>query len=167
MDVRALYKISYGLYTVSSAKDDVLAAQIANSVFQVTSDPVRIAVCLNKQNATHEAVADSGVFAVSVLEKDTPLKFIGVFGFKSSRDVNKFEGVKYRVGKTGAPIVLDHTVAYVEAEVVKSCDIGTHTLFIGNVVEAELLKDAEVLTYDYYQAVKRGKAPRTATVYFE
>ncbi len=160
-----LYKISYGLYIVSSAKDGKLAGQIANTVFQVTHEPVKIAVCLNKQNTTHEFVKHSRVLAVSVLEKDTPLSFIGRFGFKSSRDFNKFEGVEYKIGKSGAPIVLDHAVAYIEAKVVSECDVGSHTLFIGEVVDAELLKDAEVMTYAYYHEVKRGGVPKTATVY--
>ena len=167
MDVRAFYKISYGLYVVSSVKDGKFAAQIANTVFQVTSDPARIAVCLNKKNATHEAVKSSGAFAVSILEIGTPMQFIGRFGFRSSKDFDKFEGVNYKVGKTGSPIVLDHAVAAIEAYVVGECDVGTHTLFIGEVVEAELLSDAEVMTYDVYHRVKSGRTPKTATVYFE
>jgi ferric-chelate reductase [NAD(P)H] len=167
MDVRAMYKISYGLYIVSSVKNGRFSGQIANTVFQVTSEPVKIAVCLNKQNLTHEYVRDSRVFSVSVLELETPMQFIGRFGFRSSRDFDKFEGVNYRKGKTGVPIVLDHAVAVIEAEVVAECDVGSHTLFIGEVIDAELLKDAEVMTYANYHLVKGGKTPKTATVYFK
>lgn len=164
MDVRALYKISYGLYIVTSVKSGTFSGQIANTVFQVTAEPVKIAASINKENTTHEFIENSKVFAVSVLAKDTPMQFIGRFGFRSSRNFNKFEGVRYRIGKTGAPIVLDNSVAYVEARVVGSCDAGTHTLFIGEVVDADLISDKEVMTYEYYHSIK-GKVPKTATVY--
>ncbi|MCS7119244.1 MAG: flavin reductase family protein [Archaeoglobaceae archaeon] len=167
MNLQALYKISYGLYIVTSVKDRNFSGQIANTVFQVTSEPPKIAVCLNKKNTTHEFVKYSKVFSVSVLEKDTPLQFIGRFGFRSSRDFNKFEGINFKIGKTGSPIVIDYTVAFFEAKVVDEYDVGTHTLFVGEVIEADILKDVEVMTYEYYHLVKKGKTPKTATVYLE
>jgi ferric-chelate reductase [NAD(P)H] len=167
MNPKALYKISYGLYVVTSVKDGEYNGQIANTVFQVASKPILIAASLNKENLTHDYVKNSEVFAVSVLAKDTPMEFIGRFGFKSGKDFNKFEGINYKIGKTGAPIILDDTVAYVEAKVVNSVDVATHTLFIGEVVDAELLEDKEVMTYEYYHLIKGGKAPKTATVYLE
>lgn len=165
MNKKALHKISYGLYVVSSMKDGRYNGQIANTVFQITSDPVMIAVSLNKQNLTHEYVAHSRKFSVSVLAQDTPLKFIGRFGFKSGRDINKFEGVNYREGVTGVPIVIDHAVAYLEAEVVSSIDVETHTIFIGKVVDSDVLLEEPPMTYDYYHKVKRGTAPKTAPTY--
>ena len=167
MDVTAFYKISYGLYIITSASGGKKCGQVANSVFQVTSEPIQVAVCLNKENDTHNAVKESGVFGISVLELETPLQFIGRFGFRKSSEFDKFDGVEYRTGKTGVPLVTEHAVAVIEGKVVKECDVGTHTLFIGEVVDAELLKDAEVLTYADYHLIKRGKTPRTATVYFE
>lgn len=167
MDIKALYKISYGLYVVTSVMDGDFCGQIANSVFQVTSEPIKIAACLNKQNTTHEFVENSKVFAVSILAKDTPLEFIGRFGFRSSKDFDKFDGVNYKLGKTGAPIVLDHSVAYLEVRVVDSLDVDTHTLFVGEVVDAEIIEDREVMTYKYYHFIKKGKSPKTATVYLE
>ncbi|WP_290623628.1 MULTISPECIES: flavin reductase family protein [unclassified Archaeoglobus] len=167
MDVSALYKISYGLYIVTSASNGKKCGQVANSVFQVTSEPVQIAACLNKENTTHSFVKESGVFGISVLELDTPMQFIGRFGFRKSSEFDKFEGVEYKTGKTGVPLVTEHAVAVMEAKVVKECDVGTHTLFIGEVVNTELVKDAEVLTYADYHLIKKGKTPRTATVYFE
>lgn len=165
MDRKALHKISYGLYIVTSRRGDEINGQIANTVMQTTSEPPMIAVCLNKQNLTHEFVKESGVVAVSVLAQDTPMQFIGRFGFKSGRDIQKFEGVNYKLGVTGAPIVLDHAVAFVEAEITESIGPGTHTLFVGNVVNAEILDDAEPMTYAYYHQVKRGKSPKTAPTY--
>jgi ferric-chelate reductase [NAD(P)H] len=165
MNPRALYKISYGLYVVSSIKKDKFSGQIANTVFQLSSSPILIAACLNKQNFTNECVKESKAFSISVLSKDTPLEFIRRFGFRSGRDFDKFEGLNYKIGKTGVPILLDNTVAWMEAEVRDSMEAATHTLFVGEVVDADIVEDREVMTYDYYHEIKGGKTPKTATVY--
>lgn len=156
MNLKSLHKLSYGLYVVTSKKGDKLNGQIANTVFQVTSEPPTIAVSINKNNLTWEYIKDSGAFAVSVLCVDTPLSFIGRFGFKSGRDINKFEGINYKFGETGAPIVTDNAVSYLEARVTKEVDVGTHTIFIGEVVGADVLMEAKCMTYDFYHEVKRG-----------
>jgi flavin reductase (DIM6/NTAB) family NADH-FMN oxidoreductase RutF/rubredoxin len=165
MNERVLWKISYGLYIVSSRSGNTLAGQIANTVFQVTAEPPKIAISINKENFTHEIIKKSKVFSVSILEKNTPMNFIGLFGFKSGRDVNKFENVKYKFGTTGAPIVTDHTIGYIEAEVEQEIDVGTHTLFIGKIVDAQMIKEGEIMTYEYYHQVKNGSAPKTAPTY--
>ena len=167
MNLSALHQISYGLYVVGSRQGDRLNGQIANTVFQVTSEPATIAVSVNKQNLTHEFIRASGVFSVSVLSEKSPMSFIGHFGFKSGRELNKFEKVKYQIGHTGAPIVLDHTLAFLEAGVIQEKDVGTHTVFIGEVVDAQILKAGSCMTYAYYHEVKRGKAPKTAPTYIE
>lgn len=167
MNKSAFYKLSYGLYVITSGKDGRFNGQIANTVFQVTSEPSTIAVSINKQNYTHEHIAESGRFAVSILEEATPMTMIGQFGFKCGRDVNKFEGIGTRTGKTGVPVVIDHAVAFIEAEVVGNLDCGTHTIFLGRVVECDVLAATEPMTYAYYHAVKGGKAPKTAPTYQE
>ncbi|MBS7247732.1 MAG: flavin reductase family protein [Candidatus Jordarchaeales archaeon] len=167
MNLKTLHKISYGLYIVASRNNGELNGQIANTVFQVTADPPTIAVSINKQNLTHEFIRKSGVFSVSILTRDTPLKFIGIFGFRTGKEIKKFENVKYKLGVTGAPIVLENTVGYVEAKVVSSVDVGTHTIFIGRVVDAEILNDAEPMTYAYYHEVKQGKTPEKAATYIK
>ncbi|ACB07098.1 flavin reductase [Candidatus Korarchaeum cryptofilum] len=165
MNAKALRKISYGLYIVSSRLGDKLNGQIANTVFQVTSEPPKVAVCINKENFTHECIRSSWAFSVSVLRKEAPMTLIGRFGFMSGRDLNKFEGISYKIGKTGAPIVLDESVAYMEFIVTSTLDVGTHTIFVGELVDAELLSDEEVMTYDYYHKVKRGVSPEKAPTY--
>uniref|UniRef100_A0A7C3URS3 Flavin reductase n=1 Tax=candidate division WOR-3 bacterium TaxID=2052148 RepID=A0A7C3URS3_UNCW3 len=165
MDKNALYQISYGMYIVSSKKGEKFNGQIANTVFQITAQPPTIAVSINKENLTHQFITESSVFTVSVLEKETPFPFIGRFGFKSGREIDKFTGVNYRLGKTGAPVVLENTLAYLEAEVINHFDCGTHTLFLGRVIEGEILKEGEPLTYAYYYTVKKGKSPKTAPTY--
>ncbi|MFO7772618.1 MAG: flavin reductase [Dehalococcoidia bacterium] len=167
MDTKALRNLSYGLYVVASQKQGKLNAQIANTLVQVTSEPPTIAVCINKQNLTHEFITESKVFVASVLSQDTPLSFIGHFGFKSGREVDKFKDVNYKLGETKAPIVLDHSLAYLEAKVINQVDVGTHTMFIGEIVGANVLAEGEPMTYAYYHQVKRGTTPKTAPSYIE
>ena len=167
MNLKALFKLGYGLYVVGSKMEGKLNCQIANTVFQITSEPPVVAVSINKKNLTHEFIAGSKVFTVSILSQDTPLRFIGHFGFKSGREVDKLKDVNYRLGETGAPIVLDHTLAYLEAEVVNQVDVGTHTIFVGELAEADVMKEGEPMTYAYYHQVKRGTTPKTAPSYIE
>jgi len=167
MNLKALHKCSYGLYVISSRKGDRFSGQIANTVFQVTSDPPTVAVSINKENLTHEFIVESKVFTASVLSQDTPLSFIGNFGFKSGREVDKLKDVNYKLGETKAPIVLDHSLAYLEARVINQVDVGTHTIFIGEVVGADVLRESEPMTYAYYHQVKRGITPKTAPSYIE
>ncbi|MBN1755873.1 rubredoxin [bacterium] len=167
MNPQTLHKISYGLYIVSSGTEDKCNGQIANTVFQVTSDPPQIAVCINKQNYTHEFITRNRVFTVSILTEEAPMTHIGLFGFKSGRDIDKFKGINYKVGKTGSLIPTNYSAGYLEVELRATMDVGSHTLFMGEVVEAELLGEGEPMTYSYYHRVKRGKAPKSAPTYIE
>jgi flavin reductase (DIM6/NTAB) family NADH-FMN oxidoreductase RutF len=162
MDTKVLHLISYGLYIIGSKKGDKINGQIANTVIQVSSEPPRISVCINKQNLTHEFIQHSKVFTASIISQEAPLKLIGGFGFKSGRDVNKFEGCDYKSGETGAPIVLDNCLGYLEVKVINSVDVGSHTIFIGDLVAAEIIKEGEPMTYAYYHLIKRGTTPKTA-----
>jgi flavin reductase (DIM6/NTAB) family NADH-FMN oxidoreductase RutF/rubredoxin len=165
MNLQALFRLGYGLYVVCSRKGDKFNGQIANTVFQVCSEPPIIAVAINRQNLTHDYIMESKVFTVSVLAQDTPLNFIGGFGFKSGREVDKFQGVNYKLGETKVPIVLDNTLAYFEAKVLNHVQVGTHTIFVGELVGADVLKEGEPMTYAYYHQVKRGTTPKTAPSY--
>jgi flavin reductase (DIM6/NTAB) family NADH-FMN oxidoreductase RutF/rubredoxin len=167
MDTKALYKISYGVYIVCSVDGDKINGQIANTVIQAASEPPTIAVSINKDNLTHEFIKKSGVFTASVLSQDTPLSFIGNFGFKSGRDTNKFADVNYKIGTTKTPVITDNTTAYLEVRVTKEIDVGTHTMFIGELVDAGVLTEDTVMTYEYYHQVKRGTTPKSAPSYVE
>lgn len=167
MDPFALYKISYGLYIVSSIKGDNPNGQIANTVTQVTSEPIQVTIALSKLNLTHDYVSESGVFSASVLSQNTPMSMIGRFGFSSGRDQNKFTDIQYRIGETGAPIILENSVAFLEAEVVSQLDVGTHTIFNGKVIDTQKLNDHEPLTYAYYHQIKGGKSPKNAPTFIQ
>lgn len=165
MNVEALYKINYGMYIVTSKSNDRINGQMANTVFQVTAEPPKIAIAINKNNFTHELISKSKIFAVSILSRKANMKFIGPFGFKCGRDIDKFEDINYKIGKTGAPIVLDYAIAYLEVKVLDALDVGTHTLFIGKVVDCNLINKDEPMTYEYYHKVVKGKEPETAPTY--
>jgi len=167
MDLKALQKLGYGLYVVCSKRGDRINGQIANTVFQVCSEPPVVAVAINKLNLTHEFINESKVFTASILSQDTPLSFIGNFGFKSGRELDKIGGVNYKLGETAAPIVLDHVIAYLEARVINQIEVRTHTVFFGEIAGAEILRDGDPMTYAYYHQVKRGTTPKTAPSYFK
>ena len=167
MNVKALHKLGYGVYVVTSKKDGRFNGQIANTVFQVAAEPLTVAVSINKKNLTWEFIKESKVFAASVLCQDTPLTFIGRFGFRSGRDMDKLEGVDYKIGETGAPVVLEYAVSYLEVRVTQEMDVGTHTIFVGEVVNADVVSDEVCMTYDYYHQIKGGKTPKAAATYIE
>ncbi len=167
MNLKTIQKISYGMYVISSRKGDRINGQIANTVFQITSEPPTIAISINKLNMSHEYISESKVFTVSILSNEAPMTLIGNFGFKSGRDVDKFKDAKFKSGLTGAPVVLEYTVGYLECEVMGVTDVGTHTIFIGKVVDCDILSDKEPMTYAYYHQIKGGKSPKTAPTYIK
>lgn len=165
MDTKVLSKISYGLCIVSSKKENKFNGQVANALFQVTSTPPTIAVSISKQNLTHEYIENSGAFTVSILDKNTPLQFIGLFGFKSGRNVDKFKDINFKVSSAGNPVALDNAIGYLEAVVIDKLEVGTHTIFVGKLIDAAIIRDGEPMTYSFYHDVKKGTTPVNAPTY--
>jgi len=149
---QALFKISYGLFIVTAAHDGKVNGQAANTVFQITSDPMRVALGINKHNLTHEFIEKSGALAVTILGQDGH-DLVRRFGYRSGREQDKFAGLDYTAGTTGAPIV-SGGIAYLEGRVFNSMDVGTHTLYVIDVVAGRVLRDAEPMTYAYFRATK-------------
>ncbi len=165
IDMKALFSLTYGMYIVSTADGGRLNGQIANTVMQITSEPLCVATCLNKANLTTELIVKSGVFSVSVLEEDVPMTFIGQFGFKSGRDIDKFANVQYEPGPSGAPLIKDWSIAAFDAKVVHTLEMPSHMLFVGEVQSAAFFKEASPLTYAAYHMIKKGKSPKTAPTF--
>ncbi len=161
----ALDKFTYGLYVVTSIDTGKLNGLVVNTVVQVAQTPMLVSVTINKNSLTNEFIRKSGVLAISVLAQDTPLEFIGRFGFRSGREFDKFVGVNYVLGVTGAPMLIDYTVAQIEARVRERVDCVTHDLFVAEVVNARVIREAEPLTYAYYHLVKKGKTGKGAPTY--
>jgi len=167
MDPNVLHNLSYGMYIVSSNKLERLNGQIANTVFQITNEPVTIAISINKNNLTHEFIETSRQFAVSVLSEEAPLTFIGKFGFKTGKTEDKFKDVNFKKLPSGCPVVLDYSICYVEAKVAGKFDCGTHTVFLGQMTASEMVKPGKPMTYEYYHLVKKGTTPRRAPTFIK
>jgi flavin reductase (DIM6/NTAB) family NADH-FMN oxidoreductase RutF len=168
MDINALFKVSYGLYIISSLNNNnQYNGFLGNAISQVNSDPPTFEVIVNKNNLTHDYIAESNLYSVSILEQAAPFPYLGKFGFKSGRDINKFEGINYRVGLKGVPIVTDYTIAYFTSEVFKTVDMGSHTIFIGSLLDCDIIKAGEPMTYAYYHDVLRGKTAKNAPTFIQ
>ncbi len=168
MNTEAFFKITYGLYIVSSGNENHKSGYVANTAFQVTSDPPQIAIACNKDNYTAPLIEQSEAFSISVLKQESSPEIIGLFGYKSGRDIDKFEKTNYITGETGVPIVTDESIAWFECKLVNQYDVGTHVIYVGEIIENDLLvSDGEPLTYDYYRNVKKGKAPKNAPTYIK
>lgn len=164
---QGLQYITYGLYIVTTSDGKMKNGMIVNTVFQVTAQPPQVAISVNKQSLTHEILRRSGHFAVMSLAQSATLPFIGIFGFRSGRTFDKFAKVPFTTEKTGCPIVTEHALSFIEARVQQTVDVGTHTIFVGEVIHAGVLNPTEKpLTYDYYHHVIKGKVPSGATHQF-
>ena len=165
---QALFKVSYGIYIVCSGNKEKGNGFIANTVFQVSSEPVKFAVCCNKNNYTSELIQKTGAFSASVLEINTQPQLFSIFGYKSGRDIDKMGGFNVKYGQTGTPIVLDSGVAFLEFKLVDTIDVGTHYMFIGDLLNAEVIDDSkEPITYQYYRQVKHAISPKNAPTYID
>lgn len=149
---QALYRISYGLYIITAKADGRDNGQCANTCFQVTADPARLAIGINKSNFTHDLIQKSGMFGVSVLSQ-TGQDYARKFGYRSGRDVDKFEGVAVHRGESGV-LLLDDVLVTMEAKVMGQLDAGTHTLFLADVTAAEILQEGDPMTYAFFRASK-------------
>jgi flavin reductase (DIM6/NTAB) family NADH-FMN oxidoreductase RutF len=154
--IKACFKISYGLYVVSSFDGDRINGQICNTLFQITSEPPRMAIGINHGNLTHEYIEKSGVFAASILGKDDQ-RLVRRFGYRSGREFDKFKGVPVIKSENGCP-VLKESIGYLECRVLPelTLDAGTHSIFVGDISGGSVFKDEEPMTYALYQATKNG-----------
>lgn len=167
MKLKAFHKLSYGLYIVASEFQGKKVGYIANTTFQVTSQPEQLAISCHKKNLSTQTIIDSGIFSVSVLKKDVNMKIIGDFGFMSSNDIDKFSGINTITSVTGAPIVLDSSVAWFDCKVTHSIDLGSHILVIGEVLDADEISDEEPLTYKHYREKYKMLSPKNSPTYIE
>ncbi len=165
IDHRPLHELTYGMYIVSAEEGGTYNGQMSNTLFQAASEPTLVSVCINKANRTHGMIRRRGAFTVSVLAMTAPLTLIGLFGFRHGYDIDKFKSVPFRPATNGAPIVLSHTVAFLEVAVISSLDAVTHTLYLGEVTNTGTLGDGEPMTYRYYNQVLKGYTPVTAPTF--
>ncbi len=147
----AMFKLSYGLFLLSANDNGKDNGCIINTVTQITDNPKRISVAVNKINYTHDMIVNSGTFNISVLTTDTPFEVFEQFGFKTGENTDKFAGINYtEKSSNGINYLNKYTNAVISAKVVDVYDYGTHTVFIAEITEAFILDDVPSVTYSYY-----------------
>ena len=161
MDTSALFKLTYGLFVVTSSQNGRDNGCITNTVMQLTSDPIRIAVSLNKANLTHDMIANTRRMNVSILSEQSTFDIFKHWGYQSGHKVDKTLGVSLSRTSNGIIYPTDGVNVVITANVTEQIDLGTHTLFIATVEDAfSLTKDSSV-TYAYYQAHIKPATPST------
>lgn len=163
MNKSVFHKLSYGVYVVSTLDGERPTGCVANSIMQITSEPATIAMSMNRDNYTHSCIEKTGRFAVSILSEQSEASLIGTFGFQSGKDVDKFENVAYDT-KENLPVLKD-CCGYIICEVVDKMETSTHTVFLGKVMDGDIVKKEEAMTYNYYHKVVKGKSPKNAPTY--
>ena len=159
----AMYKITYGLFMLTTTDGQKQNGCIVNTVSMITDNPTRIVVFVNKANYSEELLRKTGVFNVSILTESTPFETFKQFGFQSGRNVDKFEGGMYATSENGLYYLPEHTNAVLSGKVVDMLDYGTHTLFVAEVTEAKKLSDEKSVTYEYYQSNIKPKPQAVKT----
>ncbi|MCR4887817.1 MAG: flavin reductase [Ruminococcus sp.] len=153
MDKKAMYKLSYGLFVVTSSLSGKDNGCITNTLMQVTSEPNRVSLTVNKANLTHDMIDLSGIFTASIISTDADFELFKHFGFQSGTDVDKFSGfTDCKRAENGLYIVTKGTNAYISGKVVQKIDLGTHTMFIADVTAMEVMSNIPSATYEYYQS---------------
>ena len=152
VDPKTMQKFSYGLFVLSAQADGKDNGCIINTAAQLTSSPNRINIAVNKANHTPDMIMDTGMFNISFLSEKTSFDTFKRFGFQSGRDTDKFEGFESSVARSanGLLYVTEGTNAFMSAKVVDSYDYGSHTLFVAEVTEAQILNTDPSVTYAYY-----------------
>lgn len=149
-DTKALFKISYGLYVLTTEKDGKNYGCIINTPVQITDNPCRLTIAVSKENYTTNIIKETNKFNVSILTKKTPFSTIENFGFKSSKDTDKFKNTNYKKSKNNVAYLTDNTNAFLSFKVISYKEVGTHILFLADLVESEVLSEESSLTYEYY-----------------
>ena len=150
-DLTALFNIGYGLYVITSNDGKKDNGLIVNTVTQVTNTPNRIAVTINKENYSHHIIKQTGKMNINCLSTDAPFSVFEAFGFRSGRNVNKFEGCTPNRSDNGLVFLPRYINSFMSLQVEQYVDLDTHGMFICSITEARVLSDRETMTYTYYQ----------------
>ena len=163
MDTSVMFKIGYGLYVLTAKDDAKDNGCIINTVMQVTSEPLQIAIAVNKKNYTNEMIQKTKKFNLSILSENADFDIYKHFGYQSGREVDKFASfTEAKRSPNGVLYITKGTNAYISAYVQQEVNLGTHSLFIAQLVAAESLSDDKSVTYDYYQNFVKPKPENVA-----
>jgi len=163
MNNKTTYKLTYGLFVLTCRSGEKDNGCIINTAGQVTTEPNRISIAVNKSNLTHDLIRESGKFNVSIISEEAQFSLFQNFGFQSGRTADKFAGdIKCSRSDNGLYYVTTGTNGYISAAVEQEIDLGSHTMFIAAVEDMEVLSDAPSATYAYYQSDIKPKPQQTA-----
>ncbi|WP_295800730.1 flavin reductase [uncultured Treponema sp.] len=151
MDSKAMFNLSYGLFILTAKDGEKDNGCIVNTVGQVTSQPNRISLTVNKSNYTHDMILKTKEFNVSVLAENSKFGTYKHWGFQSGRNTDKLESISFKRSANGLVYIAEETNAFLSANVVSTLDLGTHTLFIADVTDGEVLSQVPSATYSFYQ----------------
>lgn len=163
MNTNVFRNISYGVYVISTLDQNRPTGCIANSIMQITSSPATIALSMNHDNYTNKCMSESGMFTISILSEQSDPSLIGRFGFQSGKDTDKFDGISYDT-KEGLPIITD-SCGYIVCKIIDKLETSTHTVFLGEVIDGDIISSDPAMTYSYYHKVVKGKSPKNAPTY--
>ncbi len=152
MDLKAMHKLSYGLFILTAKEDGRDNGCIINTVMQVTTEPNRIVIAVNKNNFTHDMLLNTGEFNISILTEKSKFETYKHWGFQSGSTVDKCEGITFHRSANGLIYIADECNAYLSAKIISATDLGTHTLFLADVMDAEVLNEDASVTYAFYQS---------------
>lgn len=168
IDYQTLYKISYGIYVVCTGNKKKGNGFICNSVMQVTSEPSQLAVTCNKNNYSADLIKESGMLSVSILPREVSQEIIATFGYQSGREKDKLKAFNIRYGINDVPVLMNETIGSLECQVKNTFDVGTHWLFIVEILQADLYEQqAEPMTYALYRKERKGTSPKNAPTYID
>lgn len=164
MNTKAMHKLSYGLFVLTTKFGEKDNGCIINTAQQAASNPTTISICVNKANFTNKLIHKSKKFAISILSENVSFDLIKRFGFQSGENVDKFNGYNnYERLAYGIPYITEATNAYMLINVVDIVDLGSHDMFIGTIEDMEVLSDEPSITYDYYMQNVKPKPQKTVS----
>ena len=151
MDKKAMYKLSYGLFVLTAKEDSKDNGCIINTAIQAASEPNQLSICVNKLNYTHDMIKRTGAFTVSVISQNAAFDLFKQFGFQTGREADKFADFSSCTrGVNGIYSITEGTNAYISVKVTTSEALGSHTMFIGEITDMEVLSEVPSVTYEYY-----------------
>lgn len=151
MDKKAMYKLSYGLFVLTAKNGEKDNGCIINTAIQAASTPNQISICVNKANYTHDMILSTREFTISVISQKADFELFKHFGFQSGKDVDKFKNYSFcKRGSNGIMYITEGTNAFISVKVAKTEDLGSHTMFVGEITDMEVLAETPSATYEYY-----------------
>ena len=151
MDKKAMYNLTYGLFILTARDGEKDNGCIINTACQVTTEPNRITICVNKDNFTHDIILKTGIFNISMLTEKSQFETYKHWGFRSGRNTDKVLPIDYIRADNGVIYIKDECNAYISCKVVSSTDLGTHTLFLADVTDGAVFNNDPSVTYAFYQ----------------